>query len=325
MNAERLQRWANPKLLLVATNLADEAVLTCEAALQARQSGAKVLLVHVLRPPSLQANLSPAPNSRILTSRGAAAWDVLLRMAKMIEWQGALCEPVLLEGEPVEQISALIERRGVDRVLVATRSGRGLERLLAGSIADALIGALDVPVTLIGPRARMNPFRGVAGGQVLLTLSLEHDRADCVEFAASLAFGRRSALTLMHVLDVSGFDDAEKETARGVAHASIVSLMHHVKGPLPPFSITIREGPPHLEILRADVCPGWDIIIMGSPSPGIVSKLLGASVAHRVIAAANCPVITLRNTVAKRLTVIPNDAELRFLDREEMMASGRNH
>lgn len=324
MNAEKLQRCANPKLILVATNLADEAVLTCEAAFEARQGGAAILLVHVLRPSSMQATLSPKPDSLIRSSHCAAAWDALLRMAKMIEWQGATCEPVLLKGEPVEEIPGLVQQREVDRVIVATRSTRGLERLLAGSVAEALISAVDIPVAVIGPHARTNPFRGVPGGQVLVALSLHHDRADLVEFAASLSICRRSALTLVHVLEGSEHDAAEKELSRGAAHASIISLLRRVKVPLPPFSIAIREGAPYREIPEGDACHGWDLLIMGAPSPRVVPKLPGSGIVHSVIAAASCPVITLRNPAAGALAEIPDDTELRSPDREEMLMVDRN-
>lgn len=299
MDAEKLQRWADPKRILVATNLTDERVLTCEAASQARETGARIILVHVFQPSSPQPGLRPPPDGSRLLSRRGAAWNELLRMARMIDWEGAPCEPVLLEGEPVGQIRDLANRRGVDRVIVATRSARGLDRLLAGSVAEALMDASDVPVCVIGPHAASNPFRGIKQGRVLLALSLNHDRADCVQFITSLANTRQSVATLMHVLDISGLEESEREIARAVAHSSIVAQVKQIQGPLPQFLIDVREGAPSQEILAGDICPGWDLIVMGSSSPGILSKFLGGSVVYRVIAEARCPVITLRRQRAQ--------------------------
>ena len=42
-------RWSDPKVILVATNLLEGQTLILHAMYQARLSGAKVLLVHVVR------------------------------------------------------------------------------------------------------------------------------------------------------------------------------------------------------------------------------------------------------------------------------------
>ena len=292
MDIERIQRWISPQRVLVATNLEDESVLVSEAALQGRECGGKILLVHVLEPSPLRMKFA-APDSPSPGSPLEAAWSALLHTARMIEWEGAECEPVMLEGEPARKILHLANERRVDRVIVATRSARGLDRLFGGSVAEELIGMLDVPVCVIGPQAANNPFRGSRGGQVLLTVSLHHDRLDDVQFACSLAAQRRSSLAIVHALDVNGMGKEYKKIARGIAHASIVILTSKVKGPLPEIQISIREGVPVREILDEDGCSGCEFIVMGASSPGIVSQLMGTSVIHSVIAGARCPIITL--------------------------------
>lgn len=322
MDTEKLQRWAGPRLILVATNLADEATLVGHAASQARENGAKVLLVHVLRPPSLHAQFSPRPESLIRSSRSAAAWEVLLRMAKMIEWQGAECEPVLLEGEPAKKISELVRERAVDRVIVATRSTQGLERLLAGSVAESLMDSVEVPVCIVGPGAAANPFRGMTTGHIILALSLHRNRPDCVEFAASLASRTRTALTMMHAVDAAGLGEPDKTAAHGVAHAALVALASKVQGPLPPFDIAIHEGSAVRAILKEEASRESDFIIMGSSSHGMVSALFGTSVVHRVVAAARCPVITLRPASIRTPSAEAQADGRQFSEHEELVAGG---
>lgn len=324
MDAERIQQWSSPQTILVATNLADEGALVYQAASQARESGAKVLLVHALRPSSLQSTFDPLPSSPITGSREAAAWHVLHRMARMMEWQGATCEPVLLEGEPVEKIPELVKARGADRVIVATRSARGLDRLIAGSVAEGLMDQVKVPVCMVGPRVKANPFRGMRAGCVLLALSLNHERADCVEFAASLAIRRQAKLTVIHVLDAGATEETEKEAARGVAHSAVVAVVNSIHAPLPLTEIVIRDGPAVRAILEEHVCPGPDFIVMGSPSLSVLSKLLGSSVVHGVISGAGCPVITLRAGGSREWERTERDAEARFLEKEELAVRGIN-
>ena len=315
MNAETLQRWANPRVILVATNLADAQILTFHATSQARESGAKILLVHVLRPPSIQSEFDPPPASLLTGSQEAVAWEVLDRMTRMIEWQGAPCEPLLAHGDPVAEIASLVQSREVDRVIVATRSARGLERLLAGSVAEGLMSSVDVPVCVIGPHVVAGALSAMPGGQMLVALSLQHDRADCLRFAGLLASRRHSALTLMHVVEDGRRTEQERATARDAAQTSIAALAASVPGIPPGAAIVIREGAVSKSILSSDICPEWDLIVMGASSRGVVTKLLGNSVVDRVIADAKCPVITIRPSAEQQRTLRLSEAEARFLDR----------
>lgn len=322
MDAEKLERWADPRVILVATNLADEEILVSEAASQARSDRARILLVHVLRPAAPQPIFHTAIRSPITGSRYAAAWDGLCHMAKMIEWQGAVCEPMLAEGEPAEKIPEVVRTRGVDRVIVATRSMRGLERLIAGSVAEAVMDAVDVPVWVIGPHVPANPFRSTRAGHILLALSLRHDRADYAEFAASLAAKRQSTLTLLHVVDTGAVEEAAIEVALSAARSRLEKLANSIQPLHARTDIAVRNGAVAHAILEEDVCPGPDFIVMGSPSLGVISKLLGSNVVHGVIAGARCPVITLRPPASREWERQMRDAEGRIPDGADLEANG---
>ena len=294
MRAESLQHWGHPRQLLVATNLADAPALWFQAVSQARGSGAAIVLVHVLRSPSLQTRFDPKPDSLITTSRPAAAWDVLQRTTRLIETQGVPCEPVLLQGDPVEQIATLVQSRQIDRVLVATPGTRGSKKILRGSVAEALMASLDIPVCVIGPGMVASPFFETAGGRVLLAVSLHHRRIASVRFASELARSRRAQLVLLHVLGVSGMDALLGELARDVARQMLQEMLAACDVDAAHTEILIREGNPVRAILDQGVCPHRDFIVMGASSLSRVSMLLGSSIVHQVIAAAQCPVITVR-------------------------------
>ena len=51
-----LHRWANPETILVATNLRDTAHLMSHAIAQAKLSGARLVLLHVMEPSYLRKN-----------------------------------------------------------------------------------------------------------------------------------------------------------------------------------------------------------------------------------------------------------------------------
>jgi nucleotide-binding universal stress UspA family protein len=54
-------------------------------------------------------------------------------------------------GEPVSEIVALATEKNVDLILMATHGRTGLERVLLGSVAGAVLRSSDVPVVLVRP------------------------------------------------------------------------------------------------------------------------------------------------------------------------------
>src|SRR5665213_4531477 len=148
MTQSTIRRWSNPEVILVATTLLEGPSVMLHAVYQAKLSGARILLVHVVRPSDLRAS-SNAATPFVLPSPAFCAVQVALnQMAKTFQREGIPCEPIILRGVAVEQISLLVKSRVVDRVIVGTRSARGVERLLTGSVAEELAAALDVPVCI---------------------------------------------------------------------------------------------------------------------------------------------------------------------------------
>lgn len=296
MNHQELQRWGRPHLILVATNLADRPGLTLQAISQARRDAARILLVHVLRPASLRTSFEPKPDSLITTSRVAAAWDVIHRASKLIEWQGIPCESLVVPGNPVEEIQRLVRSRNADRVLVATRSAHGLARLIQGSVAEAVMTSVSVPVCVIGPRVLTSPFLDTPGGRVVLALSMRHARPGYLRFASELAGNRSAKLVLFHSVDIAGLSHAQARDLRQSAQEKLLQTI--VAGGLTAadIEIVVREGDPVEGILQEGVCPSRDFIVLGATSLSTVSKLLGTGTVHRVIADAQCPVMTVRTS-----------------------------
>ena len=293
MKPETLRNWGRPRVILVATNLGDTPGLALQAVSQARNTNAQLLLVHVIRPRTLRASLEPQPDSLITSARSAAAWDVLQRAVTLMQAYGVSSEPMVLEGDPVQEIARLAAQQSADRIVVATRSARGLSRLIEGSVAEGLIESAPVPVYVIGPRVVLSPFMDNRGGTVLLTLSLHHYRSAYLSFAAELARSRAAKLVLLHVLPRSDKNGASREQAETAARAELNQLMADVGLGASDASIELRDGAPGRGILDEPVCPSRDLIVMGGSSFSAASKLLGNSIVHQVIAEAACPVITL--------------------------------
>jgi nucleotide-binding universal stress UspA family protein len=57
----------------------------------------------------------------------------------------------VLRGNPVEEINKYVDATGIDMIIVASHGRHGFEKVLFGSIADAIIRSASVPVLCIKP------------------------------------------------------------------------------------------------------------------------------------------------------------------------------
>jgi nucleotide-binding universal stress UspA family protein len=58
---------------------------------------------------------------------------------------------IVLRGDPVEEINKYVDAAGIDMIIVASHGRRGFEKVVFGSIADAIISSASVPVLCIKP------------------------------------------------------------------------------------------------------------------------------------------------------------------------------
>jgi len=297
-----LYRWSHPKRILVATNLLDGPSVMLHAVQQAKISHAEILLVHVIRPAqfrvgrdSEQPFVLPGPALR-------AAQAALNQLTCTFEREGILCEPIILKGNPVDQISLLVKDRDVDRVIVASEVHRGIERLLIGSLAEELAGTLDIPVCIVGHRAC---YQGEhTRPKVLVATSFRPGSSLCARFGAELAKASGGSLTLLHVMETRPADPAACRHARRDVFQKLRNSLGEDEAAELKLRLEVRGGYPAAEILEASRSPQHDLIILGSPAESLVIRIMGSSVIHQILGEANCPVLIVKpgESVTRSLT-----------------------
>ena len=295
MAQSTIVRWSDPKVILVATNLLEGQTLILHAMYQARLSGAKVILVHVVRRSKLRAE---DPEDKPSFLPGPVLQSVKSKLDEIVReflHGGILCEPIILGGHPAEQIALLAKSRRVDRVIAATRYASGIARLVEPSVAEELIATLDIPVCIIGRRAHPGPACGTPLGRILVATALDSLSSTLVSFASTLAELNRSRLTLLHVIETEGMSGQQRELARMVARQKLASLIpreaRHKYDPV----VLIRDGDPGTIILDESSSFPQDLVILGSPNSSKLERLLTNSVVHRVVIESQCPVITVKS------------------------------
>lgn len=270
------------------------------AAAQAKVAHAEILLVHVIRPS--QFRIGGASNQPFVLPGPAvrSAQAVLDQLTRKFEQEGILCEPILLKGDPVEQISLLVEDRDVDRVVVADGVHSGVERLLIGSLAEELAGSLDVPVCIVGHRAFCNAWGGEARPKVLVATSFRPSSALCARFGAEFVKASDGSMTLLHVMETRPTDPAECRRERKKAFQKLRNALEEGEHATLRITFEVRGGEPAAQILETSRTPQHDLIILGSPVESLVTRITGSNVIHQIVTEANCPLMIIKPGLSVR-------------------------
>jgi nucleotide-binding universal stress UspA family protein len=296
MKKDAIQRWARPHRILVATNLFDTRHLLPHAIAQAKISGARVLLVHVLEfsLPRPDKNEGISFFSRNPTLRSVQ--HKLNRITKELKREGVRCDAYALEGSPAKELAALVREREIDRLILGTRSHTALGRVFLGSVADELLDTLEVPIYVVGPLVRLPPSPGQQPKSILFASSLHRGGGKTARFAVELAAGSQSHLTLLHVIRAGNASLGVHSPKRELKKSKLLDLLRAESQLHFPVATEIREGDPAEAIVAEAKEVAADLILLGASSSSKASRLICPAVTHRVIAESTVPVLTIRHT-----------------------------
>jgi nucleotide-binding universal stress UspA family protein len=121
----------------------------------ARHTGCSIRLLTVVIPEEhRQGALWSEEGSLRVGARGvdsevARADGYVSHLARIMQEQRVSVEPVVRKGRPGAEIIEAISELGIDVIAMATRSRRGLERLVFGSVAEYVLREAHIPVLLI--------------------------------------------------------------------------------------------------------------------------------------------------------------------------------
>lgn len=282
-----------PRPILVALDPEQDSLLVHHAAVQARRTDARVILAHVIPPDPGEKKISFGMVRFANAVRCRAVLDKLEFAALQLLWQGILCDPVVLSGDPAEQIAEIARARGADRVLMAARGSSVQSAFGDSSIAQRLLQELDVPLFVLGPHVSTLPEADPSDGRILLFLSLRHDRPEYVRFASRLAREACSRLVLLHSVNTSGLTEQQRYQAHIRARRHLAALAASEPDTLFPIEILVREGEVVQTMVEETMCPHRDLIVLGTGAShhGAAAR---NEIIHQVIANTCCPVVALK-------------------------------
>ena len=256
----------------------------------ARRHSSRVHTIHVNSPDSY--NLldpdafaitfnGPEPNSKNVA-------DVLHGLLT-----GLPSQTPLRQGAVWEVISDVVRRNEIDLLVLASHGRHGIPRLVLGSVAEEVFRNVSCPVLTVGPDVKPCNSREMKIKKVLLATHFEagstaptHAALLCNEFGAEL--------TILHVAD---------ENKVGSNGRNGNDLAQKLNSVVPPEAglwrkpaCVIKYGLPSANILETAEQIHADLIVLGArhPEPAKIVSHLPWATAARVIAEAECPVLTVR-------------------------------
>jgi nucleotide-binding universal stress UspA family protein len=290
LTARILRMWCAPEVMLVVTNFADEEALLFHAIRQARQSSAKVLLAYVIQGRQSSSGTATTCRQTANTPSVNYAQQTLERMARQLRWVGISCEPVLLRGNPAEEVLTLAKARAVDRLLLSVQS-QGFSRVR--TLAEEISPWAGIPVCVVNERLSSGQKSDRTAGQITLALSLRSSCEIPLSFAGRMAQELDASLTVMHVIEDCNDDADTIDRTSSAILSRLASESLREAQLLCDLEIAIRVGNSADEILKFVNGTNHDFLIVGAPQSPCAASSEGVSIVHRIVREALCPVIML--------------------------------
>jgi nucleotide-binding universal stress UspA family protein len=140
--------------ILVPTDFSPPADHALQVAIDvARQSGGKLLLVHVIDPPpylsTMAAEVTTVAVLEIQERTRKWAQDRLAKIAKEKIPAGVQVETMLVEGIPFHEILELSRQKHSDLIVMATHGHTGVKHFLLGSTTERVVREAKCPVLTV--------------------------------------------------------------------------------------------------------------------------------------------------------------------------------
>ena len=204
-------------------------------------------------------------------------------------------------GDPAEIILLHARSLSPDVIVLGTHQRRGIDRLRVGSVAERVIAKATVPVLLVPRRSKRSPITPF--NHVAAAVDLGPSTNAVLEQALALATDPTDRITLLHVVSplsssvpahLYGYGIPESQDPLVRDAEQYLELAVAVQGDRPAaIHKQVLLGDTTTEISRAVERIGADLLVVGVPKRGVISRALFGSTAARLIRVAHVPVLAV--------------------------------
>lgn len=273
-----------------------EAALPFAAAI-AREFGAKVYSFHVLIP-AAYVYTAPELTAVGIEAQEEAAQQNMMRVESQLA--GLPHECAIERGTGIwDSLDRAVKDYKIDLIVLGTHGRTGAQKLLMGSVAEEVFRRSPVPVLTIGPRAGGGVHRAAKFHRVLYATDFTRESSAAAPYAISMAQENQARLILLHVMAPPETPLDERSAGDLVSNASF--RLHEVVPAEAELwckpEAVVETGNAAEKILATAKERGADLIVLGIRDThghtGAATHLERAT-AHKVVAHATCPVLTVR-------------------------------
>jgi len=262
----------------------------------AREYGARVHALHVLIPNAFTYT-TPELGNLAMEAQEEESEAAMRRVDAQLA--GLPHETTVVRGGGIwPAVAESIRDNSVDLIVLGTHGRTGAEKILLGSVAEEIFRRSSVPVLTIGPAVKNGAHSAARFRRILYATDFSQHADAALPYAVSFAQENQADLLLLHAIPER---KSGKETSNAVSVAEAMHALHEL---VPASSeLWCRPEPlvrcekPAVAILEAAEQNGADLIVLGIRGhkgvPGADTHLEG-SLAHKIVAYAECPVLTVR-------------------------------
>ena len=261
----------------------------------ARRFGEKFYAVHARTPENY---LLAAPEAWTATNAEYAKQENALREVLRSDLPHIASEVLTVEGGVWPVLQSVIDERKIDLLILGTHGRTGIGKFFLGSVAEEVVRQTCCPVLTVGPHSPSEPPREGRFREILYATDFSTEALAALPYALSLAQEHRAHVTLLHVVQKAGVPDSIRPDE--VEASAVQQMQDLVPGTAELWCephYAVGEGEPAEAILKAANKRTSDLIVLGVRKPVGVpggASHLPFGVAHKVIAHAICPVLTVR-------------------------------
>ena len=305
---EKISTAISLKNILFATDFSDasETALGYAAAMSLRYGGI-VHVAHVL--PELNvvrpSPIDPITIGSIYEDAHSGTQEKMQQLS--LRLKGFPHHTYIRHGKVSKVLSQIIDENQIDLLVTGTHGRTGIGKLLLGSVAEEVFRTATCPVLTVGPRVQKlasSPNHPATDAitptnlkfrRILYATDFTPHSLAAAPYAFSLTreFGTR--LTLLHVIEEYGEHLHDRPGPIDAALLELKKLAWEEAGLRYAPETLVEFGSPPASILETAMQRDADMIVLGvRPDHIDASTHLPWATAHKVVAQASCPVLTVR-------------------------------
>jgi len=286
--------WSRPAAILFASEIPVNEKAFGFALAEAAESGAELILFHAYDSSDSPVSQGTGKSSNYLISQAERQrFEPLAQRAGKL---GIRCTVVVRQGSAAAQILTLAREQRIDRIVIGTHTPGPVGKLLVGSVAEEVLRNAPVPVNIVGPEVIEGSYRHFSKRTILCSVGAEDSGRVVVSFAAELAARYNASLILQHVIP--------PQDSAALAGRTLGQIESELPSMVPPGlqnKVGVRTravlGDPTEELLYQGRSQHANLIVMGAQSVSRFAAITRAGIVYKVLAYAQCPVITLSPVV----------------------------